>query len=100
MQGIHSAGIVYVMYLESKNTKLTILDLSAPFSHIVVGDLRRGDLPWTGDATAGETFEVKLTAHLWIWATAVRDIVAVEWHHVAEHTCVTCVVCIQEKKGR
>ena len=56
----------------------------APISHIAVIDRLRCSAPRTRVATT-QAREIKLTTDSWFWSARVRNIVGIEWHHVAEN---------------
>ena len=64
-----------------------------PLCHVELVDLLGGDPPRAGGDAAGEAVEVELAADLGVGAARVRDVVAVERHHVRQHVRAVLVVC-------
>ena len=65
---------------------------SWPISNVDVSNDNGSYFPRTRQPTAGESFEVKLTADSRVRATSVWYVVAIEWHHVTEHVCLSAVI--------
>lgn len=58
-----------------------------PLGHIGLRDSPGRHLPRAADPPTRQALEIELAADLWIRATRMGDIVAVERHHVAEDVC-------------
>lgn len=64
-----------------------VQEQACPLGHIGLRDSPGRHLPRAADPPTRQALEIELAADLWIRATRMGDIVAVERHHVAEDVC-------------
>lgn len=86
-----------LLWTQTHNLSVLIPNLTPcmypPLGHVGVHDGFGRNLPGAVHPAAREALEVKLAADFWVGSTGVWHVIAVEWHHVAEHVRTRPLVC-------